>query len=191
MTDRNGSSHGLGMDCCNALRLSYEEELVGASFFAQLSSFHSGSAYCLLLLFTQIELIMADALRALVSSTCTLLQRRTDTELHQDGIHEANELRNLHWSHLASHLATTFLPAISDIAQIQSQCKLADKKDKAVLQQFLEHELLIVAALQGQVGEHPGVMLASSAGWISRHGTSEASSGVGKFSDDACVEITR
>ena len=142
----------LSRDYPTELLLSYEEELIGASFFTQLSTFHDGATKRVLLLLAQVEHIMANALRPFVRVWCSHLPWRTCDVLHLTGILEANELCGWSSVELASQLSATFALEVEDIVRLLSNGAFAPDSARAVMQQYLEHEQAIVDTLRSRNG---------------------------------------
>ena len=147
------------------LLLSYEEEMVGASLFAQLSTFHDGPTAQTLRSIAHVERIMADALRPSALARCAHLTWRSDDVLHRTGCDEASELRGLSPRELASRLALTCALAIDEIARVRSS---APEAERAVMQQYLEHEQAIADALQRMSDAEPCAAPTVDA-WIARY----------------------
>ena len=77
------------------LRLSYDEERIGESFFAHLALFHYGATKRALRRLAHVVRIMSDALVPFVQTRCSHLTRRAGDVLYLHCIGDANELRVL------------------------------------------------------------------------------------------------
>ncbi len=150
---------------------SYEETRIGESFFSHLALFHDGATKQALRRLAHVERIMSNALVPFVRTRCSHLTRRAGDVLYLSGICEANELRTLSSNEWVTQLAATFALAMTDMVRLQRLGAFAPEPERAVLQQHLEHEQVIVDTLQAIAGpstESEGAC-ASIDGWIVRY----------------------
>jgi len=152
----------------NVLLLSYEEERIGESFFSHLSLFHDGETKEALRLMAQVERIMSDALVPFVQKRCSHLTHRRGDVMYLRGICEANELSALSSKELATQLSTTFALSMTDIVRLQRLGDFTPSPERAVLQQYLEHEQVIIETLRA-LADTSSNACASVEGWIKRY----------------------
>lgn len=135
----------------DGLRTFYEEEISGETFFATLSSFHSGEACAALLLMSAIEGAVIGKL-APMARRLGIDPART-AAIRDAGRTEAEAMRSLGWSEILDRMCRDY-PVF--VAEFETIANAAEPKDRDGARLLLDHEIALLdyarAAKDGRAG---------------------------------------
>lgn len=122
-----------------AVRVAYEEEIVGETYFARLAEFHSGRARQALELMAAMEVVTAQAVEPVLQRGG--IQTRSREALRSEGRAEAEAL--------ADQTATALFTTMRDtydtyLREFERLVELADATDRPAMQILLDHEVAII-----------------------------------------------
>jgi hypothetical protein len=124
----------------DALRVAYEEEIAGESYFRALASRHEGSAAEALTLLAEVEAATAAALAPLIARR--RLATATVEALAAKGAADAEARAQMAWPALAAWMAESFPAYIAEFEAIEA---MGPPADAAALRLATEHERAAVA----------------------------------------------
>lgn len=142
-TDTQGPADALAprryTDFRAALQLSYEEEVSGAAYFAELAGFFDGRPHEALMLLARIEAVTAAAIRPLVVHYG--IEAQPSATLRAAGRTAAESRRGHSWPMLVAEMARDF-PAY--VAEFDEIIALAPAAERASLSVLRDHEVAAV-----------------------------------------------
>lgn len=154
-TDTQGPAGALAprryTDFRAALQLSYEEEVSGAAYFAELAGFFDGRPHEALMLLARIEAVTAAAIRPLVARYA--IDAAPSATLRAKGCAAAESRRGHGWAMLVAEMARDF-PAY--IAEFDEIIALAPEAERAGLAVLRDHEVAAVDFARMELAGDPG-----------------------------------
>lgn len=146
-----------------ALQLSYEEEISGAAYFAELAGFFDGRPQAALMLLARIEAVTAAAIRPLVVQYG--IEAQPAAALRAAGRAAAETRRGHSWAMLVAEMARDF-PAY--VAEFDEIIALAPASERAGLAVLRDHEVAAVDFARLERAGDPG-SLSPLQGFLARY----------------------
>ena len=117
------------------LRVSYEEEVSGEAFFAELAEHQTPANRHILLIFADMEQITSTSIKYLLKKHN--IDVSSETELRRDGIAEARKVSSSDWAFLVASMIEDYP---SYIEEFRSLKRLAPVADRNAINVLIEHE---------------------------------------------------
>jgi hypothetical protein len=158
------------------LRISYEEEVAGEAYFAELAGKHQAENRCALLLLAEMEQVTARMIAPLLLRHGIAVAE--DAELRAQGVAEARAKSSTAWPDLIARMAGTYQCFVDEFIAIEA---MAPPEDVPTLGVLVAHEQAMLSfAIMHQRGDSD--CLAPLTSFLGEHRAASAS--VGETVDD-------